>query len=73
MRQFQGSALNQRQDHQAGYNFYYYRYVNVFPLDRLYADYVEADSVEKARGLEKELQEQYWFRYLDLPPLDGQV
>ena len=55
MRQFQRSALNQRQDHQADCNFFYYRYVNLFPLDRLYAEYVETGSVEAARDLEREL------------------
>lgn len=73
MRQFQGSAVNQRQDHQAGCNFFYYRYVGVFALDRLYADYVETDSGQAARDLEKELQNRYWSRYLDLPPLDAQA
>jgi hypothetical protein len=70
--QFQQGALTGNAS-QSGYYFWRYRYALAFPLGCLCVDYVVTASEQDARNLEKQLHEDYWFRFLDLPPLDGQV
>ena len=70
---FQQAALKGKASHQAGCNFFCYRYVRRFSLGSLYVDFVVKPSEQAARTLEHQLQKDYWFRFLDLPPLDAQV
>jgi hypothetical protein len=73
LEKFQAAVPRGAAPHQGGWNFFRYRYVNVFPLECLSADYVVTADKQAARALEKALQEDYWLRFLDFPPLDGQV
>jgi hypothetical protein len=70
---FQQAALRGKAAHQAGCNFFFYNYQRRIPLDGLYVDYFVTSTHEAARTLERDLQVEYWVRFLDLPPLDGQV
>lgn len=73
VREFYKGAKGKKSPHKAGTEYYEYNFSKMFPIDSLICDYKYTQTDKDARKLEIKLQREYRQKYLDHPPLDGQI
>ncbi len=70
---YKAATINRNIPHSAGWEYFEYGFDKKFPTISLICRYLYKETRGTARELEKELQKQYRKKFLDHPPLDGQI
>lgn len=67
------STKDDRKGHLAGAIYFVFVFSEKFPIDSIKLEYLYAETKEYAEAIEHMLLQNYRFKYMDLPPLNGTV